>query len=108
MYRSLENIQQAVKLCMSELKSIALQDNVITDDEKAILDKIEFDFSNLENQIIQVLESDLSEDEFQDLITDFLEDVVSNVTHLAMSDETITDDEQNLIDRIKKFVEDTR
>lgn len=108
MYRSLDNIQEAIKLCLKELRDIALEDQIITEDEQAIITKIEYDFNNLETQVVQVLESDLSEDEFQDLIADFLEDVVENVTLVAMADNHITEDEEKLIDRIRKFVEGMR
>jgi len=105
MYHSLDNIQQAINTCLAELKEIALEDHVITDDEQAILTKISEDFTHLEKQVIQVLESDLSEDDFQDLILDFLSDIVTNATKVAMADHKITEDEQKLLDRIQKFVE---
>ncbi len=103
MYRTAEEINEAITQCLIELREIALEDQIITQDERAILDKIEEDFKNLQNQVIQVLESDLPEDEFQDIILDFLDDTVENVVNIAMEDGTITKDEQNLINRLKEF-----
>lgn len=104
MYRNKDQIEKELASCMNDLKDVAMADGQISHDEKAILDQIENDFINLEKQLFQVLESDLQDHEFDDLVMDFLQDVIKDVISVAKKDGKITSDEQRLIRKIEEFV----
>ena len=104
MRRNAEEINLALALCFQDLREIALADGVITKDERAILDEIEKDFNNLEEQLVQVLASDLDLHEFNDLANDFLLDIVHKTVHVAEEDNVVTRDEDSLIQKLKEFV----
>jgi hypothetical protein len=101
--RDKNQIEQELQRCFRELREIALEDKEITSEEEAILNKIETDFTHLEEQLIQVLESNLDEEEFQELIREFLGSITENAYKIAYKDGIITLDEQKLLAKIKDF-----
>lgn len=103
MYRTKDQIDAGIKDCLSDLERIAMQDNVLTEEEALILDQIKHEFANLQDQLIQVLESNLSESEFNELLIDMLDDIVENIMAVAMADDNISDDERALIVRLQNF-----
>ena len=104
MRRTAEEINLALALCFQDLRDIALADGIISDDERAILDEIEKDFNSLEEQLVQVLQSDLDHHEFNDIANDFLLDIVHRAVHVAEKDNVITKDEDSLINKLSEFV----
>ncbi|MFW9992058.1 MAG: hypothetical protein ACFFD4_08340 [Candidatus Odinarchaeota archaeon] len=104
MYRNKDHIDQELQRCIRELREIALEDEEITPEEKALLDKIEEDFTQLEKQLFQVLESNLDDEEFQELLLDFLNHIADNAFKVAYEDGIISPDEQKLLDKIKDFI----
>ncbi len=104
MYRTREKIDKSIKILLEDLNNIALEDEIISDDEKAILDKINYELHNLQTQIMQILESDLDDDEFHDILKDTLHDIIVNVKIVADADGKITEDENKLLKRLQEFI----
>ncbi len=104
MYRKKEQIDREIDKLMKELNKIALFDDVISGDEQAIIDKIADQMKNMQEQIVQVLESELHDEEFNDLLMDCLNDTIVNVEKVAMLDGIITEDEKKLLGVLKEFV----
>ena len=104
MYRKKEQIDQEIDKLMTELNNVAMIDNVISQDENAIIAKIREELKNLEKQLVQILESELEDHEFNDILIDCLDDCIVKVEKVAMEDGIITDDEQQLIKVLKEFV----
>ncbi len=104
MYRDREEVFIHIKKLCDNLQAIALEDDQITDDEQAILDIVNNAIQNLEEQTIQIFESELDNDEFSDLLMEIFNDIVKNVVNTAKLDGVITSDEQKLIDRIRQFI----
>ena len=105
MHRTKDQIDAGIKECMCDLENIALRDKVISEEEALLLTKIRNEFSNLHDQLIQVLESNLSESDFNELLIDMLNDIVDNTMKVAMADNNISDDERALIVRLQDFVQ---
>lgn len=103
MYRTKDQIDTCIIECIKDLEEIAMRDNVLTEEEDLILDQIRSEFSNLQDQLIQVLESNLSESEFNELLIDMLHDIVENIMAVAMADNNISDDERVLIVKLHDF-----
>ncbi|MHA2028772.1 MAG: hypothetical protein ACXAC2_11765 [Candidatus Kariarchaeaceae archaeon] len=106
MYRTTDEINHAIKKSIYDLFEVAMFDGVISNDEQAILDQIKLDFEKLEKQLVEMLKSDLEEDEFQSVINDFLKKAVNHATAIANEDDFITEDEEFLIRRIQDFIEE--
>ena len=104
MYRTKGQVDQAILTCIQDLEAIAMQDNVVTDDEKVLLEGIKHEFSNMQQQLVQVLESNLDEEEFNDLMYDMLGDIVTEAEKVANADHKISEDEKALLDRLSKLV----
>jgi hypothetical protein len=104
LYRTKEEIDQQISNLIDKLRKTAMEDLQITFEEQAIMDKIEEDLQNLQSQIIQVLESELDDEEFDDLVNDFLNDIIHNIIDVAKLDGTISDDELRLINAVQDFV----
>jgi hypothetical protein len=103
-YRSVEQIEKEIEKLTEKLKMVALADANITEDEQNLLDIIELKIKSLKLQVIQILESDIDDDEFDDILTDLLDDIIHEVEKVAKQDGKITQEEQDLIDVIEKFV----
>lgn len=104
MYRTAEEIKIRLIRVTERLRQIAMEDEIITPDEQTILDIVKTGVKNLEIQVIQVLESDLGEEEFQDLVIEVFNDIIKNVVTAANLDGIITSDEQKLIDQLREIV----
>lgn len=105
MYRSKESINTEINTLLKDLYTIAREDNIISLDEKFILDEINQGLKNLQIQVFQILESNLSDEEFNDILIDLLHDIIDNVVKTAEADGVITGDEKKLVDRIYGFVQ---
>lgn len=106
MYRSADEINHAIKKCIYDLFEVALFDGRITEDEQAILDQVKMDFEKLEKTLVDMLKSDLGEEEFQNVMVDFLKDAVEHAGNIAKEDDLITEDEKFLISTIQQFIEE--
>ncbi len=106
MYRNRREISKILEEVCVSLKEVALEDNEITSEEQAILDIVNTGIANLEEQIFQMLESELDETEFVDLVTEVFNDIIKNVVNEAKLDGIITSDEQKLIDKLRSFVKE--
>ena len=73
-------------------------------DEQEILTSIKDDLDNLNKQLMQILEDDLAEEEFRDICSQILEDIIINAQNVAKRDQVITDEEKKLLDRLSEFV----
>lgn len=103
MHRGLDDIKSLLSDLMSKLEEKALEDNIISPDERALLDCIRNDIENLDEQLSEMLGSSLDDQEFKDLATQVLKDMLENALEVAKSDGTITREERGLIDIIERF-----
>ncbi len=103
MHRGLEDIKSLLSVLITNLEAKALEDNVISPDEKALLESVRWDIENLDTQLLEMLGSNLGDKEFKDLATQVLQDMLENALRVAKSDGKITEDERGLIDIIEKF-----
>jgi len=106
MYRDESEIRRQLSLFFESVVAVAKEDEVITSDEKKILDTIEAGIHELEDQLINVLKSELHDEEFNDLQTQILQDIVYNATKVAEEDDVITPEESALIEKLKEFAKD--
>lgn len=106
MYRDRDMVIKFLQEVCISLEEIALEDNQITDEEQAILDIVKTGTRNLEEQVIQMLESELEDNEFIDLVTEVFNDIIKNVVYEAKLDGVITSDEQRLIDRLRSYMKE--
>ncbi|MCE7733670.1 MAG: hypothetical protein GPJ54_02250 [Candidatus Heimdallarchaeota archaeon] len=106
MYRTADEINHAIKKCIYDLFEVALFDGRITEDEQAILDQVKLDFENLEKTLVDILKSDLGEEEFQRVMVNFLKDAVEHASNVAREDDLMTEDEKFLISIIQQFIEE--
>jgi hypothetical protein len=104
-HRDKDEIEKEISNLIQELRAVALEDSRITMEEQALMDKIEEDAQQMQNQIIQVLESDLDDNEFADLVKDFLQDIISNAIKFAKKDWVISEDEMRLIGKLLEFTD---
>lgn len=105
MYRSPEHIQEEISKLSKKLRKIAEADNQITNEEQVLLDLIDSKLKNMQEQLIQILASELDDEEFSDILNDILDDILHNVEKTALVDGIITEDEKHIIDAIHSFVE---
>jgi signal transduction histidine kinase len=104
-HRDKDEIEKQISNLIRELRAVAMEDSRITMEEQALMDKIEEDAHQMQNQIIQVLESDLDDNEFADLVNDFLQDIISNAIKFAKADWVISEDEMRLIGKLLEFTD---
>ena len=103
MYRNEDIIKKELADFYETLIEIAKADGVITDEELKILLTIEEGLKNLEDQLINVLKSELTDEEFRDLKHQILEDIIINTTAVAREDDVITEDEFILLERLREY-----
>ncbi len=103
MHRELEEIKSSLSKLIAELERKALEDDIISKDEQALLECVQRDIENLESQLAEMLGSSLDEQEFRDLAAQVLQDMFENALRVAKSDGKITRDEKELIDIIQRF-----
>ena len=103
--RDKEKIKAELKDLLDSLVEIAKEDGVITDDEANIIDEVGKGIEDLEHQVFQILNSDLSETDFKELTNEILKTLVYNATKVAMQDEVLTEDENRLLKKLEEFTE---
>lgn len=104
MHRDKEEIKGRLDGLFKDLMEIALEDSVLSGDEQEILSSIRQDLDSLNKQLMQILEDDLDEEEFHDICTQILEDIIINAQTVAEKDKIVTYEEKKLLDRLSEFV----
>ena len=105
MRRDASTIKNSLNIIIDKLMKIAMSDNILTSDEEALIQSIKTDLTQVEQQLLQVLESDLSDDEFEDLLHQLLHTSLQNATKKAMEDGVVNYDERNILLQLNKLVE---
>lgn len=82
----------------------AFQDEIISSDEESLIEVIRGEMWNLEKQIKQLVESQISIDGAEQKIKEMFEMVLSQTAQTAKKDGTITADELLIIDRLAKYI----
>ncbi|MFX1535298.1 MAG: TerB family tellurite resistance protein [Promethearchaeota archaeon] len=100
MKRSPGEIIALLELTIDSCLEIAKIDDSISEDEKAIIDKLTEWKLKLEPQIMEILEANLDESDFYDIFHQLLSPVVDAVFEQARMDGKITEEEQKLLDNI--------
>ncbi|OLS28920.1 MAG: hypothetical protein HeimC2_03580 [Candidatus Heimdallarchaeota archaeon LC_2] len=106
MKRDRNEIDNTLNVWLNKLKAVSRTDNVISEDEQALIDIIQEDFILLRSQLNDAVDTDLSDEEFDSVATDFLNDLVYKLIKSAKSDMVINNDELNLINALHKIAND--
>ncbi len=105
MHKSIEDIKKELNQLSESLESIALEDNQITEDEQAILDLVLRGITTLESQHLEILQTDLDDEEYKEIVLDFLRDLLYNAMNKAKEDGVVTPDEEKLLNKLESFIE---
>ena len=88
---------------LTNLLQKALEDGVITEEEKNILKQIKTDFQSFKILIEQVEADGIITEEEKNLIEKFKKKIVRNAYTTSTKDHIITNDERKLISMLVKF-----
>ncbi|MDH5402643.1 MAG: hypothetical protein OEZ01_05275 [Candidatus Heimdallarchaeota archaeon] len=105
MHRTVEEINDLLDKFIDLLITTAMEDEILSSDEHAIIVSIKEDITNLQKQVIQILQDDLDESEFIDIIEQVFSSALENATRIAKADNIITEEEAILLQKLKEFVE---
>ncbi len=97
-----EEIKIRVSRLLDTLVTLAMEDNIVTDEEEAIIERIRFALWSMENQFQDYIK--LNEFEFRNKVQDMFDRVIQEVMMKAREDGIITSDENRLITKIKDFL----
>lgn len=98
----IDDINIMTSRILDNLVTIALQDNIVTDDEEAIIESVRQGLWDLEEEIKASI--DLPAHEFKRKIREIFNSVLKEVIQTARLDGSITSDERDLISSIRKFM----
>ncbi len=97
--RTREDIEKALNRLLDKAVAIARADGIITDEEKEILDQLEVTVKDIDPGSYQILDNDLSEVEFRDLLDQLQRQIFENLlAKLQKRKKPLTEDQQRLID----------
>lgn len=97
--RTREDIEKALNNLLDKATSIARADGIITDEEKELLDQLELTIKDLDPGTYEILDNDLPEVEFRDLLDQLQRQIFENVMQrLKKRKKPLTTDQQRLID----------
>ncbi len=99
MIRTREDIEKALNRLLDKAVAIARADGIITDEEKEILDQLKLSVRDLDPGTYEILDNDLSEVEFRDLLDQLQKQIFENLLQkLKKRSKPLTADQQRLID----------
>ncbi len=84
--------------------SLAMDDHIITDDEEIIIERVRKGLWDMEEKVNQMV--DLDDEKFKAELRQTLKMVVDDVTKEARKDGILTQEENRLIKRIRKYLEE--
>ena len=84
--------------------SLAMDDHIITDDEEIIIERVRQGLWDMEEKVNQMV--DLDDEKFKAELRQTLKMVVDDVTKEARKDGILTQEENRLIKRIRKYLEE--
>ena len=93
---------------IQELKSIALEDGTITQDEQNILNKVEENKSEFLRIFAQVDSSGSFHEEDRELLADIIEKFIPSIEKVAESDELISTDEAKLLRKLVTYFDENK
>ncbi len=97
--RTKEDIEKALNNLLDKATAIARADGIITDDEKELLDQLQLTVKDLDPGTYAILDNDLSEVEFRDLLDQLQKQIFENLLErLKKRKKQLTVDQQRLID----------
>ncbi len=97
-----EEIRIRLSRLLDTLVTLAMEDNLVTDDEEAIIERIRFALWSLENEFQELIK--LDEYSFRNKMQSMFDKVLQDVISTARADGLITSDENRLIKKIKEFL----
>ncbi len=101
MKRSEEIINKALNEMLERAAAIAKQDGVITDDEKEFLEDLEVCVKLIDFGSFKVLDSNLSEIEFRDLLTQLHAQILEKMTEVkGKKRRKLTETQKELLSRV--------
>ncbi|RMG30558.1 MAG: hypothetical protein D6732_15945 [Methanobacteriota archaeon] len=98
-----EEIRIRLSRLLDTLVSLAMEDNLVTDDEEAIIERIRFTLWSLENELMGA--QNIDEYRFKEKIQTLFDNALQQVIMTARADGLITSDENRLITKIKEFLQ---
>ncbi|MHA2503006.1 MAG: hypothetical protein ACXAE3_09055 [Candidatus Kariarchaeaceae archaeon] len=87
---------------MNTILLVAMEDDVISEDELAILRQVKLDIQSLREAIHDLEKKDETSEEESDRLKDFRKNLLQNVYDISKEDKIITQDERNMINSLIK------
>ncbi len=84
--------------------SLAMDDHIISDDEEIIIERVRKGLWDMEEKVNQMV--DLDDEKFKAELRQTLRTVIDDVTKEARKDGILTQEENRLIKRIRKYLEE--
>lgn len=98
-----EEIRIRLSRLLDTLVTLAMEDNLVTDDEEAIIERIRFTLWSLENELMDL--ENLDDYQFREKIQNLFDNALQQVIMTARADGLITSEENRLILKIKEFLQ---
>lgn len=99
-----ENVRLKLMELMNNIRTVALEDTVISNDEETILEGLKWDILQLEDEISQIIEDGMDKHEASLRIKQLFENVIDSSAKSAKDDGTITAEELVMIDKLAKYL----
>jgi hypothetical protein len=93
---------QVLQRLMNTILLVAMEDDVISEDELAILRQVKLDIQSLREAIHDLEKKDETSEEESDRLKDFRKNLLQNVYDISKEDKIITQDERNMINSLIK------
>ncbi len=101
MRRSEEIINMALNEMLERAAAIAEQDGIISDEEREFLEDLEFSVKHIDFESFKVLDSNLSEYEFRDLLTQLHSQILEKMTEIkGKKGRKLTNRQKELLARV--------
>jgi hypothetical protein len=97
-------IRQRLSNLIDHVIETAFQDEIISPDEEALIEVIRQGVRDLETQMKQMIQRQISLEQAEQEIREMFERVLSQAAQTAKNDGTITADELLIIDRLAKYI----
>ncbi len=97
-----EEINLKTSRLLDTMVSLAMEDNLVTDEEAVIIEQVRMTLWELESTIKTLL--DLQSNEFKEKIQELFETSFRNIIQKARQDGVISKDENRLLKQIESFL----
>ncbi|MFX1513877.1 MAG: PRC-barrel domain-containing protein [Promethearchaeota archaeon] len=108
----IKQLERSMKLHMTnvirELLLVAFKDGILTDDERDLIEAIQVDLDTYEEALAQAKYDNVITLAEERHLEQLKERILRNTRYLALKDETITDEERELMEKLASFMVDRR